>query len=157
MASTEVEAVVRIYSDVIDPSYISFSELSEGKAETVSRLSSNAPDIFREQLKSLLHSPQHAFFVAAVDDELVGFALASLHRAEAGHTECWLDDIGVTHEWRRRGIAKALTSEVFSWGAEGKAAYYLLESGARKESAHHFFESLGFQPLSIVFFARGRE
>jgi len=157
MVVADIDAVVRVYADVVDSSYISFSELSEGKAEAVSKLSSSAPAIFREQVTSLLHSPQHGFFVATVDNELVGFALASLRRAEAGHTECWLDDLGVSHQWRRQGIAKALTSQVFNWGAKENAAYYLLESGVRKESAHHFFESLGFQPLSIVFWRGGRD
>lgn len=157
MTAADVEAVVRVYAEVVDASYISFSELSEGKAETVGRLSARAPDIFREQLTALLHSRQHGFFVAAVGDELVGFALASLHLAEAGHTECWLDDIGVSREWQGQGIAKALASQVFAWGDEGNAAYYLLESGARKESAHHFFEGLGFRPLSIVFWRGGRD
>jgi ribosomal protein S18 acetylase RimI-like enzyme len=157
MVATDIDAVVSVYAEVIEPSYISFSELGEGKAETESKLSSRAPVIFREQLVSLLDSPQHGFFVAIVDNEVVGFALASLHRAEAGHTECWLDDIGVSHKRRRHGIAKALASQVFVWGAKANTAYYLLESGVRNVSAHHLFESLGFQPLSTVFWRKEKK
>lgn len=151
MVAADIDAVTKIYAEVVDPSYISFSELGEGKAETGSKLSPNASVIFREQVASLWDSTDHGFFVATVDDELVGFALASVHRAEAGHLECWLDDIGVVHRWRRHGIAKALTLAVFAWGAKENAAYYLLESGVRNKSAHHFFEGLGFQPLANVF------
>jgi GNAT superfamily N-acetyltransferase len=151
MVVADIDAVAKVYADVVDPSYISFSELGEGKAETGSKLSPNAPVIFRDQVTNLLDSTHHGFFVATVDDEVVGFALASVHRTEAGHTECWLDDLGVIQRWRKHGIAKALTLQVFVWGAKENAAYYLLESGVRNQSAHHFFESLGFQPLSNVF------
>ncbi|HEX8920554.1 MAG TPA: GNAT family N-acetyltransferase [Pyrinomonadaceae bacterium] len=155
LAAADVDDVTRVYAEVLEPSYISFSELGEGKAEGFSKLSPNAARIFREQLVSLLESSQHGFFVATINDEVVGFALASIQAAEAGHTECWLDDLGVSHKWRQHGIAKALVSQVFAWGAEGNAAYYLLESGVRNESAHHLFESLGFQPLSTVFWREG--
>lgn len=157
MAAADVEAVTALYAEVLDPSYISFSELGEGKADGPSELSAGAPGIFRDQLAALVHSPRHGFFVATIGDEVVGFALGSLHRAEAGHTECWLDDLGVGHKWRRRGVAKALVSRVFVWGAAGNASYYLLESGVRNESAHDLFESLGFRPLSTVFWRGGEK
>jgi ribosomal protein S18 acetylase RimI-like enzyme len=155
MVVADIDAVTKVYAEVLEPSYISFSELGEGKAEDFSKLSPRAPIIFREQLVDLLHSAQHGFFVAAIDDEVVGFALASVQTTEGGHTECWLDDLGVSHKWRRHGIAKELVSQVFAWGAEANATYYLLESGVRNESAHHLFESLGFQPLSTVFWHEG--
>jgi ribosomal protein S18 acetylase RimI-like enzyme len=151
MTSADIDVVATIYAEVLDPSYISFSELSEGKAETFGQLSDRAAAIFREQLVSLLPSPQHGFFVATVDEAMIGFALASLHRAEAGHIECWLDDIGVSHMWQRRGIAQALVGQVFDWGTRRNAKYFLLESGVENESAHRLFERLGFQPLSTVF------
>jgi GNAT superfamily N-acetyltransferase len=155
MISADIDAVTSVYAEVLDPSYISFSELGEGKAKDSSTLSPHAPSIFREQLAHLLHSSQHGFFVATVNNELVGFALASLHKAEAGHMECWLDDLGIRRNWRGQGIAKTLVSQVFNWGAEERVSYYLLESGVRNESAHHLFETLGFQPLSTVFWRRG--
>lgn len=158
MVEADIKEVSKVYADVVDSSYISFSELNEGKAENPRRLSSKAAAIFQQQITSLLQSERHIFLVAAVENQVVGFALASLHETEAGHTECWLDDLGVSQSWRRRGIATALTSEVFAWGAKRKASYYLLESGVRNEGAHHFFEKrLKFQPLSIVFWRAAEE
>ena len=156
MLNADIDAVTSVYAEVLDPSYISFSELAEGKAEDFSKLSSRAPDIFRQQLAHLFDSADHGFFVATVnDDEVIGFALASLQKTEAGHMECWLDDIGVRPNWRGHGIAKALVAQVFKWGAEGQASYFLLESGVRNESAHNLFEELGFHPLSTVFWRHG--
>lgn len=151
MSAAEIEPVTSIYTEILHPSYISFSELAEGKAEGLGKLSGRATDIFREQLVALLDSDSHGFFVATVTDNIVGFALASLHQTEAGHIECWLDDIGVRHKWQKNGIGKALVEQVLDWGRQRNARYFLLESGLKNESAHHLFEHLGFQPLSIVF------
>lgn len=151
MLVSDIDVVSSIYAEVLDPTYISYSELGEGKAEAFGKLSENAPAIFREQLVKLQDSDRHGFFVASVNDDVIGFALASLHQVEAGHLECWLDDIGVSPEWQRRGIARAMIAHVFEWGALAGAKYYLLESGVQNEGAHHLFESLGFQPLSTVF------
>src|SRR5690349_10051766 len=104
MSATEIEAVTNIYAEILHPSYISFSELAEGKAEGFGKLSEDAADIFRKQLVELVDSDTHSFFVATADDDIVGFVLASLHHTEAGHIECWLDDIGVRHAWRGNGI-----------------------------------------------------
>ena len=155
MVSADIDAVTSDYAEVLDPSYISFSELAEGKATDSFTLSSRASNIFREQLADLFDSSDHGFFVVTVNDEVIGFALASLHKTEAGHMECWLDDIGVRPKWRGHGFARALVSQVFNWGTEGQASYFLLESGVRNESAHHLFEELGFQPLSAVFWRGG--
>jgi len=150
MAGADVDAVAEIYAGVLHPGYVSFSELNEGKAGDAG-LSPEAPAIFRRQVAELVQSAEHGFFVAEAADKVIGFALASLRRAEAGHAECWLDDLGVAPEWRGRGVAKDLVARVLEWGGEGNASYYLLESGVKNESAHHLFEALGFKPLSTVF------
>lgn len=155
MIAADVDAVALLYGNVIDSAYVSFSELAEGKADVSFRLSSRAEAIFRTQLVKSLSDPLHGFFVAVVDDDVVGFALASLHMTQAGHVECWLDDLGVHPRWRRRGIAKALVAEVFVWGTKGNSQYFLLESGALNESAHGFFRALGFRPLAVVFLREG--
>jgi aminoglycoside 6'-N-acetyltransferase I len=156
IVAADVDAVTAIYAEVLDPSYISFSEIGEGKTEGFSKLSPDAPAIFRKQLAALVDSPLHGFFIAEVGGEPAGFALASVHDTEGGFVECWLDDLGVGLSWRRRGVAKALVERVFAWGAEQNASYYLLESGVRNESAHHLFEQLGFRPLATVFWRGGQ-
>ena len=99
----DIEAVTLLYASVLDPSYISFSEIGEGKAISPNTLSKNADDIFRKQLLSLIHSPDHGFFVIHENDRIIGFALASLNTTEAGYIECWLDDICVAKEQQNKG------------------------------------------------------
>lgn len=151
MGAEDIDAVAKIYEEVLEPSYISYSELGEGKAKALGELSENAVTIFRGQLQSLMNSTRHGFFVASINRSIVGFAFASLHKADAGHTECWLDDICVSCGWQHQNIGRTLVTKVLEYGIEHDAMYYLLESGIHNASAHHLFESLGFQPLSMVY------
>ncbi|MBD2513165.1 GNAT family N-acetyltransferase [Nostoc muscorum FACHB-395] len=151
MISTDLNAVTRIYEEVFNPTYISFSELAEGKAVGFALPSPEAGTIFRKQLIGRLYTSSSGLFVACSENNIVGFALASLHTTEAGHIECWLDDIGVSHIYRCQGIAKMLAKQVQDWGNQNGAKYYLLESGIQNETAHRLFEQLGFHPLAIVF------
>jgi ribosomal protein S18 acetylase RimI-like enzyme len=151
MISTDLDAVTRIYEDVFNPTYISFSELAEGKAVAPSHPSPEAATIFRKQLIGRLNSSSSGLFVASFEGNIVGFAFASLRNTEAGHIECWLDDIGVSHNHRGQGIGEMLVKQIQDWGNQQGAKYYLLESGVQNEFAHRLFERLGFHPLAIVF------
>jgi GNAT superfamily N-acetyltransferase len=151
MIPRDVDAVTSLYRTVFDSPYISFSELGEGKADDPFTPSPRATAIFHDQLAALLAAASDGCFTAVLHGEVIGFALASLHITEAGHKECWLDDLAVHPEWQRGGVAKALVSRVCQWANEGRARYLLLESGIRNSSAHSLFRALGFSPLAIVF------
>ena len=157
MGASDVDAVADLYADILGAAYISFSELKEGKATAPGRLTDHAPAIFREQLVSHVSTARHGFYVALAGGEVVGFVLASLHQADAGHTECWIDDIGVRRAWRRRGVATALLEQACRWGTAEGAKYFLLESGVQNRSAHLLCEQLGFEPLSVVLWRAGSE
>jgi GNAT superfamily N-acetyltransferase len=151
MTAADIDAVSKVYREVLEPSYISYSELGDGKAHTPDRLTRQAAAIFRDQLASLWQSPERGFFVCKAGSQVIGFSLASLRQTEAGHGECWLDDVGVLHRWRRHGVARQLIGHVLEWGREAGAKYFLIESGWQNAGAHALFESLGFRPLSTVY------
>ena len=157
MTTAEIEPVTSIYADVLHPGYISFSELAEGKAEGPGRVSERARAIFREQLFEMLASESYGLFVATVGKTIVGFSLASLHQAEAGHIECWLDDLTVRQQWQRSGIGNALLKQMLDWGKQGKARYFLSEVSWENETMDHMLEHLGFQPLARVFWRGGTD
>jgi GNAT superfamily N-acetyltransferase len=150
MLLADIDRVAEIYAEVLNSTYISFSELAEGKAKDPNRLSKDAVSIFLRQVSSLIDSHEHMFLVA-VDGDVVGFALASIHLAEAHHLECWVDDICVAHKRQGEGVATQLVEKVLEWGSRKKVKYFLLESGINNESAHRAFVSLGFEPLATVF------
>ena len=157
MTVSDIEDVTRIYREVLDETYISFSELNEGKATEPDKLTARAPVIFREQLVSNISGENSGSFVALMGDNIVGFVLASLHQAEAEHTECWIDDLGVRHAWRRHGVGTILTRRALNWGTNEGAKYFLAESGGQNQSAHALLERLGFKPLSVVLWRAGVE
>jgi GNAT superfamily N-acetyltransferase len=147
----DIDTVTELYTREIDPTYISFSELNEGKAEHLEKLSPRAGAIFREQLIRLVASSSHGFFLAAIDGETIGFVLSSIHEAEAGHLECWIDDIAVSRDSQQQGVGSVLIQRAMEWGKSNGARYFLLESGIENSGAHHCFEKAGFTPLATVF------
>jgi ribosomal protein S18 acetylase RimI-like enzyme len=149
--STDLDPVTKVYSESYNSTYISYSELGEGKAIAPGILSEQAVTIFREQLASLLSLSRPGLFVAISENNVVGFALACLRIAEAGHIECWLDDLGVLPNYRGQNIGEKLVRHILEWGTQQGAKYFLLESGVQNEVAHRLFARLGFHPLSMVF------
>jgi ribosomal protein S18 acetylase RimI-like enzyme len=155
MTPADVDSVVRVYAEVFDASYISFGELETGQAEALGKPSNQAPVIFRQELVDFLNDSQVGLFIASLGVEVIGFAVARLNQTKAGHTECWLDDLGTFPICRRRGVAQALVKHVLNWGTHKGAKYFLLETGVRNEAAHKLFEHLGFHPLALVFWHSG--
>lgn len=150
----DVNAVTHIYAEVFDGKYVGFGELSAGMAEAPANPSREAVNLFQieisERLKNDLHN---GLFVAAIENNVVGFAIAVLSEREGDNgLECWLNDLGVSQQWQRHGIGRLLVQHVLDWALRERGAKYcLLESGFQNEAAHHFFEHLGFSSLSVVF------
>ena len=152
MRPEDVDAVVKIYREVFDGIYVGFGELAAGMGIAPGVPSENAPTLFREELNGLLIADlSNGLFVACQGNTIVGFAVAVLHQTSGG-LECWLNDLGVSRDWQRQGVGRMLVERAFTWAIQEKGARYcLLESGVRNEAAHSFFEEMGFQPLSTVF------
>ena len=151
MTQNDVEAVVAIYDRIYTPAYISFGELASGLAIAPDKPAPDAIQIFREEVTGLTEASQGGLFVAELDGQVVGFALASINPV-SGHSECWLNDLGVDPEYQGRGCGRQLIEAVLAFGAAGNARYFLLESGIKNESAHHAFERMGFHPMAMVFY-----
>jgi GNAT superfamily N-acetyltransferase len=154
MKLDDVDMVVKIYSEIYNASYVSFGELAAGLADSPASPTENASNLFQEEIVNLITSSDTGTrqIVATVDNDIAGFALASLENTIAGHLECWLNDMGVLPDYQGKRIGKKLVEDVIAWGSKGNAKYFLLESGLDNENAHHFFEGVGFHPMSIVFY-----
>jgi ribosomal protein S18 acetylase RimI-like enzyme len=151
MAKDDINAVVDIYTQAFNISYVSFGELAAGLADSPSQISVQSSKLFEQELNDLLEDTEAGLFVATLKLEVIGFAVATLHKTQAGHLECWLDDLGTSTKYRRCGAAKALVKHILSWGTEQGAKYFLLESGIHNETAHKLFEYLNFKPIATVF------
>jgi ribosomal protein S18 acetylase RimI-like enzyme len=160
MTIDDVDSVIEIYDRVYNSKYISFGELAAGlaiKSGVHFERAENALEIFREEVvglvsKSEAENSEVKQFVGIVDNVIAGFALANLETTKAGHIECWLNDLGVLSDYRRRRIGSQLVDKVIEWGTKHNAKYFLLESGIDNELAHRLFEKKDFHPLAIVFY-----
>lgn len=117
-------------------------------------ISPNTIAIFHQSLLDGLNNQQRGYFVASLQEKIVGFAIASLYPIDTSDRECWLDDLGVHPEYQREGIGQKLVQAIIQWAEEEEEViYFLLESGINNTAAHLFFEleEIGFQPLPVVF------
>lgn len=151
MTVADIDTVTKIFVEVFSPEYISFGELTIGRAIAPSISSQNIRDIFHQQLLTEINDDKVGFFVAICAEKIAGFVLTSIHSTPAGHQECWLDDLVVSPNYRRQGIGQKLVQTVINWGRERNAKYFLLESGIHNEKVHDFLEKLGFQAMAKVF------
>ena len=152
MQPEDVEAVIKIYSEVFDGTYVGFGELGAGMGSAPGISCEAAPDLFQEELNDLLKdSSSNGLFIASFEQNVVGFAVAVLKANEVG-MECWLNDLGVSPSFQGKGAGRKLVDRVFAWAFQEKGAKYcLLESGVKNETAHQLFERMGFHPISTVF------
>ncbi len=82
-----------------------------------------ADEVFDEavdptRLAACLASPGHLLFVALDDGQVVAQAAAIIHRHPDKATELYVDEVGVSPAWQRRGIANLLMDALFAAGRE---------------------------------------
>lgn len=147
-------ALATFFRHHIDPTYISFGEMQEGRATSAQTWS---PDLqerlvaeFTEALASTAVPPTRQVAIAQLDDALVGFAMVVFHR-EAPQPYAVLEDVVVDRDRRGAGIGRSLVTWVVDACAQAGCPRIFLESGHRNHDAHAFFARLGFHPVATVF------
>lgn len=138
----------------IDPAYISFGEMQEGRATSAETWSPDLHDRlvaeFTEALGSTGTLPTRQVAIAQVEDALVGFAMVAFHR-EVPRPYAVLEDVVVDRARRGAGIGRSLVTWVVDACARTGCPRVFLESGHRNHEAHDFFARLGFHPVATVF------
>lgn len=89
-----------------------------------SLLGSVEPDVFDgpvdpARLGACLAQPGHLLFVALDDGQVVAQAAAMIHHHADRSPELYVGNIGVSPNWRRRGIAGLLVDALFAAGRAG--------------------------------------
>jgi len=90
-------------------------------ASDVEILQNVAPDVFdnpvsREWSAEFFADPRHHIAVALDGDLVVGMATAVDYVHPDKPRELWINEVGVSPEWHRRGIAKQLMEILFEHG-----------------------------------------
>ena len=102
---------------------------------------------FLAGVEKLIETVDTDFLLAAVDDDSPPTGVAQLrfrHGIWHAATDCWLEDIFVLPEARRKGVAKALVEFAFVQAEARGCRRIELDVSEVNESALDLYRSLGF-------------
>jgi GNAT superfamily N-acetyltransferase len=91
--------------------------------------------------------PDHKIYVAVCDAWIVGtFALLIMYNlGHWGTPSAVIEDVAVDPEWQGRGIGKIMMRHALEICGEKGCYKAALSSNLKRERAHAFYESLGFE------------
>jgi GNAT superfamily N-acetyltransferase len=105
-------------------------------------------DSFDSAFTSLVARADTLLIVATRDGVLVGYLLASNHLTFlANGPVCWVEEVMVQGDQRRRGIGTSLMAEAERWAQDYGAPYVSLAS----RRASDFYLSLGYEESATYF------
>jgi GNAT superfamily N-acetyltransferase len=101
--------------------------------------------------------PSYRLFVASVDEKIVGtYALAILHNlAHRGAKSALVEDVVVDAAYQGEGIGRAMMNHAMRLAHDADCYKLALSSNKKREAAHSFYESLGFEKHGYSFIVRG--
>jgi GNAT superfamily N-acetyltransferase len=104
------------------------------------------PDAERH-LERLADYPDYKIYVALCGTQLVGtFALLIMENlAHMGASSAIIEDFAVDPEWQQRGIGTQMMQYAMRLCRDKGCYKAALSSNLKREKAHEFYESLGFE------------
>ena len=108
----------------------------------------------REQLRGELPDERHEFLVAETDGKLLGY-IGMMTVLDEGY----ISNVAVAPEARRRGIGRALVSEMLRLAEKRALSFVTLEVRAHNESAIALYALEGFERVGLRrdYYERPRE
>lgn len=91
--------------------------------------------------------PDYRIYVATTEREIIGtFALLIMDNlAHLGAPSGVIEDVVVHKDWQRKGIGRRIMNFAMDYCRESGCYKVTLSSNLKREGAHRFYESLGFQ------------
>jgi aminoglycoside 6'-N-acetyltransferase I len=120
-------------------------------------LNSYDQDIFDEKIDSrrlaaMLSEQNHILLVAVNEGIVIGQILAAIHRHPDKPTELYIDDLGVSEKFRRRGIATHLYKKLYVIGVERGCEEVWVATELENEAAIKFYDSLNLAARNVIVF-----
>jgi ribosomal protein S18 acetylase RimI-like enzyme len=99
------------------------------------------------------HYPNYRLFVVCDNDAIVGtYALLIMHNlAHQGTPSAIVEDVVVNAERQSQGIGRDMMRHAMALAREAGCYKLVLSSNQKRERAHAFYESLGFQRHGFSF------
>ncbi len=132
----DVESLLCLYKDL---------ELKEYKRLSVEKA--------REMLAKIRTYPEYKVFIALMGSETVGtFSLLILDGIPHNGEPSGLVEYVVTKkEHQGKGIGKAMMQYAFAYCRQRNCFKLVLSSNMKREAAHKFYDSLGFEKVGFSF------
>jgi GNAT superfamily N-acetyltransferase len=91
--------------------------------------------------------PHYKIYVAVCDDRIIGtFALLIMDNlAHLGAPSAVIEDVAVDPKWQGRGVGKKMMQYALEIARKAGCYKAALSSNLKRERAHAFYESLGFE------------
>ena len=104
-------------------------------------------------LAQFSHYPNYRLFVACENDAIVGtFALLVMQNlAHQGTPSADVEDVEVSEAHQSQGIGRDMMHHAMALAREAGCYKLVLSSNQKRERAHAFYESLGFQRHGFSF------
>lgn len=152
------DQLARFFAKNVTPDYISHEELQGPRAIELGRWRPDLVDIVRVQISDRIAQSRgriegakvsRLVVVARDGNHLIGLALVSFF-PNAATPYGTVDDIVVDERYRGSGIGEKLMRWIMGKFHEAGISRFFLERGIGNNSAHSFFERLGFKQISVV-------
>jgi GNAT superfamily N-acetyltransferase len=140
MGHVEVREAVSADLDAVLSLYV---QLAEGRPESQPASRPEAERLFT----TIAARPDRTLLVAVDEDMVVGTADLVVLSNLTHHGMAWaiVENVVVDQAWRRAGIGRALMDEIVGRCRQANCYKIQLLSRAHRQSAHVFYESLGFE------------
>ena len=114
-------------------------------------------DIFDEKVDShrlaaMLKEQNNILLVAKNEGVVIGQVLAVIHIHPDKPTELYIDNLGVSEKFQRRGIATRLLEQLYIIGVERGCEVVWVATEPENEPAIKFYDSLNLAARKVVVF-----
>ncbi len=126
--------------------------------DTAGLLNTIADDVFDEdidskQLETYLDSPGHLMIVAVCRQQVIGQIAAYVHSHPDQAPDVYIDNLGVSTLYQRRGVALTLVEEVFAWGKAFGCRQAWIVTDVDNTAARALYERIGAVAEPVVMFS----
>lgn len=116
-----------------------------------------AADVFDEpvdpqRLAAYLAEPGYLMLVAIDDGLIVAQCAAVIHRHPDKVTELYIDEVGVSPNWHRQGIARKMLDEMFALGRSLGCSEAWVGTEQDNLPARRLYEGLGSEAETFVMY-----
>ena len=105
-----------------------------------------------QRLAAMLNERNNILLVAIHEGVVIGQVLAAIHRHPDKPTELYIDDLGVSEKYQRRGIATRLIEQLVVIGVERGCEEVWVATEPDNEPALKFYASLKLAARNVTVF-----